>query len=164
MEAIRSFKIVIVYENSAGAIGAKEISERLAAHFESECDAWPFSLLGIARVREHAATMAAEADMIIVAASGREELPDDVKDWVESWLPHKNFAPGALVGLLDDDAETSNQSSVCAYLQRIAERGNMDFICNTGRWMQNEIAHPVVAHSVAAIPSPPISQRCNADL
>jgi len=135
MEKARPFRIVIVYENVPTAIRAREMSEQLAV--DSECESWSFDLLGIAGVREHAALVASEADMIIVAARGDQALPAVVKDWIESWVPVKKSVPGALVALLDADA--SNQSSPYLYLQQIAGRGKMDFLSNVSGWLLRTI-------------------------
>lgn len=139
MEKKQAFKIVIAYETFAAAIHAKEMSERMAFQMESECDAWPFELLAVDRVREHAITMAAAADMIIVAARGALELPDAVKDWIENGLLQKGSDPTALVALLHDDwIVSSKPPPLCVYLQQIAERGNVDFFCNLGRWWRQD--------------------------
>jgi len=158
MEKTQAFKIVIVYENSPGAIRAKEMAERLATQMESECDSWPFELLAVGRVREHAATMASEADMIIVACNGQDPLPNDVVEWVEGWLPQKRFTHSGLVALLGDEGKSQTEPPMlCAYLEKVAERGNMDFICNLGRWWQQEPADTIVntPEGTAAYPKTP---------
>jgi hypothetical protein len=139
MEEKRAFKIVIAYETFAAAIHAKEMSERMALQMDSECDAWPFELLAVERVREHAVGMAAAADMIIVAARGAVELPAAVKDWIENGLLQREGDPAALVALLHDDwIVSSKPPSLCVYLQQIAEQANVDFFCNLGRWWRQD--------------------------
>ena len=131
MQKVKTFKIFIVYDHSTAAIRAKQMAERLAGQLDSECDVCPFEWLALERVRGHAAFKASLSNMVIVTIPVQEELPDCVKDWIECWLQKKNSGPTALVALLDEDEMAADKPSrSCAYLQRIAERGNMDFFCN----------------------------------
>jgi hypothetical protein len=130
-----TFKTVIAYDTLSSAIHAKEMSERVAVHMESEFDAWPFELLAVSCVREQAIRTAAAADMVILAAHGAVELPDPVKNWIESALRQKHNGSAALVALLHDDWITSAKPPpLCAYLQQIAERSGVEFFCNLGPW------------------------------
>jgi hypothetical protein len=139
MENSLAFKIAIAYENFATAIRAKEMSEGLVRHqLKTNCDTWPFELLAGPGARERCAEVAAEADMIIIAVRSREELPDHVKEWIESWLLRKKNSPTFLVALLDEPF-SDGTSSLADYLRGIAERGNMEFFCNTDYWSPAEI-------------------------
>ena len=150
MENGQTFKIVIAHDNFSAATRAEEMAERLAARFDFVCDSWPFELLACERVRETAAFVASGANMIIIAAENRKELPDSVKHWIENWLAQKSSDPSVLVGLLyENQAISEKPSQTCAYLQEAAHRGKMDFFCNVGRWWQEE-AVPAGDHS----PSP----------
>ena len=132
------FKFVIAYETFASAIQAKAMSERLVDQMDSECDAWPFELLGVGLVRDRAIAKATAADMIIVAARGAVELPHGVKAWIETALRQKEGGQAALVALLPDDWPISDEPPpLCACLQLIAERGGVDFLCNLHRWQQD---------------------------
>jgi hypothetical protein len=83
--------------------------------------------------------MAAAADMIIVAARGAVELPSHIKAWIENGLLQKEGGPAALVALLHDDwIISSKPPPLCAYLQQLAERANVDFFCNLGRWWRQD--------------------------
>ena len=145
MEPDRTFKIVIAYENFDEAIHAKEMSERVAAHMESECDAWPFELLGVESVREHAVKTAAAADMIIIAAHGAAELPVPVMHWIECALLQRANNPVALVTLLNDDwLISAKPPPLCAGMRRFAERKDVNLFCNLGQpWLRDaaEIDH-----------------------
>jgi hypothetical protein len=136
MNQSQSVKIVIIYDQFPAGIRAKQMSERLAVQLKSDCEAWATDWLTLGLVREHAAMMAARANMIIIIAHGREELQPEVKDWIESWLDQRTPGPAVLVGLLADDSPSSKQSPrICAYLNCVAQRGGMDFICNQAPWM-----------------------------
>src|SRR5437867_2974953 len=109
MEHKFAFKIVIAYENFASGIYAKEVSQRLAVELEPEfaiqSDLWKFEMLGQPHLREYAVTGAAEADMVIIAARGADELPVHVKNWIEGCVHQKRVGPAALVALLDQEEE-----------------------------------------------------------
>jgi len=136
-----AFKIVIAYETFASGMRAKGVSERLAAQLETEfdinSDVWKFDMLRHSRLREQAATDAAEADMIIISVGRAPELPTHVSDWVESWLPRKKGGQAALVALLDQHQEADGDlPPLATYLQEMAEKGSMDFFCKAGDWRE----------------------------
>jgi len=134
-ESSPSFKVVIAYETVAAALHAKEMSERLAAELKSECGVWKMDLLAHPPLGRQAASAAAAADMIIIAARSAGELPLHVKDWIESWLPQKASGPSVLVALVGEEHEAwPEPPPLCAYLAQIAERASMDFFCNMGHW------------------------------
>lgn len=137
MEQIRTFKIVIAYENLAEAIHAKEMSERVALQMGSECDAWPFELLAQESVSSEANEIAAAADMIILAAHGADQLPDAAKLWIERALLQRVDTPVALVALLHEDWLISTEPPpLCGWLRQFAGRQNVNLICNLGKpWL-----------------------------
>ena len=136
-----TFKIVIAYETDAIAIRAKDMAEEIVSELHSEFQSWEMDTLAEPEYLLHAAAAASEADMIIVAARGAGELPQHVKDWIDLWLPHKKDGPTALVVLLDEEGESLRRPPVyCAYLRRVAERGNMDFFCNASHWTLRDFA------------------------
>ena len=135
METTPVFKVVIAYETFAAAARARQVSDRLNAELNLECDVWNMDSLVHPPLRELAVAAAAQADVIIIATHGSEDLPMFVKDWIEGWLPRKKSGPTALVALLVDKGETSGEPpALCIYLGRIAERGGMDFVSNAGDW------------------------------
>ena len=136
MDSDWTFKIMIAYEDLPLAIQAMGISERVAFQFDAKVDVWPFELLDLRRVREHAISMAATADMIIIAARSGLELPRGVKRWIEKGLRQKGKNPGSLVALLDHDPNLSNKPPLRTYLERTAGQGNVEFFCNLdNRWL-----------------------------
>jgi hypothetical protein len=140
MERNPLFKILIAYETFSSGVRAREMSERLAARLQSEfemsSDIWKFELLNHPQLREQAATEAAEADMVIMAARRAADLPAHIRDWIESWLPQrKEGSAAALVALLDEPEEEESRAEtppLGAYLRRVAEEGHMDFFCQVG--------------------------------
>jgi hypothetical protein len=167
-QSMSPIKMVIVYETAGAAIHAKEMSEQLALELQSECVSWPMDLLAQAAVGRRAATAAAEADMIIIAALGAGELPGYVRNWIESWLPLRKTGPTALVVLLDENGETlPDPPPCCSYLREVAERGKMDFFCSASQWTlrdysrTNEITHGNATVAVERVSRPePIWLEC----
>jgi hypothetical protein len=86
-----------------------------------------------------AAKDAAGADIIIVAAHGRSDLPQDVKAWMELWLTEKLQAV-ALVGLFDREESLDNPAR--SYLASIARRANLEFFSQPGTLPRNEESEP----------------------
>lgn len=135
-----ALKIVIAYETAAIAVRAKEMTEFIAADLQIECDSWPMILLSIRELSRQAATAAAQADLVIIAARGDGHLPAEVRNWIEDWLPRRKQGPSALVVLFDAEAHPPDGSHPpdCAYLREVARRGSMDFFCNASEW----VLHP----------------------
>ena len=144
-------EIVIVYEDFAAGVRAKRILDRLGAALkpaiEINTGLWKFELLDDPQLREHAASEASKADMIVVSARGDSDLPTAVKNWVERWLAQKGGGLAALVALLDHPPQTDDSSwPAYAYLLQVAGEGKMDFFCKTSDRVQPseytvEIAH-----------------------
>jgi hypothetical protein len=145
MEKNPSFRILIAYETLSSGLRAREMSERLAARLQSEfemsSDVWKFELLSHPQLRAQAASEAAAADMIIMAARRATELPAHVKHWIESWIPQRRGGAAALVALLDEPEEGEGSGASAplgAYLQRVAEAGHLDFFCQMGGGRQQD--------------------------
>ena len=143
MKRNHAFKIVVAGEDFGAVLRAQALSRRLAAElkpaFAISSDAWKFEALDNSRTGEVAAKGAAKADMVIIAAGGAVEPPAHVKSWIESWLPRKRKAVTALVALCDPEDKIPNESSpLCAYLRRIARKGDMDFLTNSAHGWQHD--------------------------
>jgi len=137
-----AFKILTVGEDFAAVMRAQELSRQLAVDLEPDfalsSDAWKFETLDNLRLGTEAAKAAAEADMIIIAASGEYELPAQVKNWFERWLPLKRKGVTALVALRDDHDQTFYENSpLCAYLRWVARKWGLDFFSNSAEWWQH---------------------------
>lgn len=128
-------KIVIVYEGFTNLIRVYETWSQLVGRFMHQIQfhgrAWNFSLLRDPQLRESATRHTAEADIIVVAVDGSSELPDHIRDWIDSWLPRKVGRRDAFVAMLEHRASASTETPALRYyLHQMAERGGMDFFCN----------------------------------
>jgi len=94
---------------------------------------WTFSVLASASLRQLAASEAAEADMVIIAAREGPGLPQEVKDWISLWLATGEYHPRrrALVALLEPDKKRNGVTrGVFSELKSMAEADDVDFFAN----------------------------------
>jgi len=126
------FRILIAYEGFAALVRAQDVRSQIANRFKGEIEitggSWNFALLGHTQLREQAAAEAAEADMIIIAASGQAGLPSHVATWIEGWSQARQDQQTALVASLERGQNAS--SDLAAELRDLAAKAGMDFFCN----------------------------------
>ena len=130
-------KIVIAYDSYTDGLRAWELSERLASRFRGEFpvdrDLWKFDLLRNRSPQVRQASLAAvtQAELVVVAAGGLEDLPGEVQEWIESWPPREGGAWAALVASVGPNAQNSaSHSPMSAYLRQRADEAGMVFFCN----------------------------------
>jgi hypothetical protein len=128
------FNVVIAYEDFETGKRAMKTYEYLLENLGHECrfnnQMWKFDVLSVSKLRDMAARDAATADLVIVSAHGANELPADVKKWIELWLlERKNTI--ALVGLFDPGA---GENPVLSYLTNVAQSGQIEFFSQPGLW------------------------------
>ena len=132
--AAAPFKIVMVYEDFATGLRAKQMFDHLirdlGARLVFHSRLWKFDVLQLPPYRDMAAADAGEADLVIFAAHGTTELPNGVKTWIDQWLLQARPGPRALVSLVDTREESSTATSAsCTYLREVAARGGMAYFC-----------------------------------
>jgi hypothetical protein len=119
------------YNQVANLIGKENI------HFSS----WPISDLLRPGVVSDAVWSAAQADVIIVAVSAREKMPDDLCTWVHAWLPRRARQPGTLMALIALPEGPADQAFLAKkYLRDIARKGRLYFLLRE----QKHQPHPVL--------------------
>jgi hypothetical protein len=152
------FNVVIAYEDFDTGNHARKTYDFLARHLGDESrfrnQMWKFDVLGVPKLKQIAAKDAAAADVIIISAHGVNDLPPEVKAWIELWRKEKTRAM-ALVGLFDAAECASNP--VRSYLENVAQRSGLEFFAQPGLWpaknedeMQPRISEPAKALSVLA--------------
>jgi hypothetical protein len=131
-----SFKFILVYEDRAAGLRAKEMSDRLSAMLEPEChvstEAWNFALLKDTQLRNVAAEDARHAHMVIISAHQITALPPHVKDWLAEWMPARNAGKAALVFLLGDqeqNEQVTDYAVACDDIKNLTSISQMDFFC-----------------------------------
>jgi len=130
-------RIVIAYDSYADGIRAWELSERLASRFRDDCgverDLWKFDSLRDPSAQMRQASLAAirQADLVMIAAGGLEDLPADVQAWIESWPPRRGRPWAALVASVGPEARNSaTHSPMTNFLRQRAEDAGMEFFSN----------------------------------
>ena len=89
---------------------------------------WSFEALASTPLRQMAASEAARADLIILAAQAGRTLPEPVIEWFSLWLAVQECSPQAIVALLDADPDQKKTSEgIFAQLKGVAELGELDF-------------------------------------
>jgi hypothetical protein len=138
-EVTSTFNVVIAYEDFETGKHAKKtydfLVEHLGEEFRFSNQMWKFDVLAVSKLREMAAKDAASADIIIVAAHGSNEVPDELKAWMELSLKEHPRAI-AIVGLFDTQEYQDNPTRT--YLADAARRGEIEFFSQPGIWPGGE--------------------------
>src|SRR5437867_3612515 len=91
LKASYVFNVVVAYEDFVAGKRAKDtcdtIIRDLGPNYTFHFDLWKFDVLQVPQLREIAANDALDAHMIIIAAQGKDELPQALKDWIQNWSP-----------------------------------------------------------------------------
>lgn len=149
-EANPALNVVIAYEDLETGKRAMKTYENMVQQLGDQClfanQMWKFDVLAVPKLKEIAAKDAAAAEIIIVSAHGGNELPKEVKAWIDLWLSYKSET-SALVALFDGETV---DNPVRSYLAEIARRGKMEFFCQPGAWpgsgqtrSANTLTHPL---------------------
>src|ERR1039457_89077 len=125
---------LVLYENLAAREQAVRFCEQLTAHSADEPQPsvkWcSFESLRKAGNSNKAATVAAQAELIIFAITFTGDLPEEIKVWTESWLSKRGEREGALVGLVlghpSKPWEAAGLKEI--YLRHLAHRAGMDYL------------------------------------
>ena len=144
------FRIVIVYEDFATGKKAKEACDFLVANlsyaWQVTSQMWKFEVLSLPSLREMAAKDAAMADLIILSSRGDNELPADVKSWIEMWRGLGGGAVAVLALFGTSPGLGGHAQTTYAYLAGVAKRGQMEFFAwpevGGGNAHRQEISSP----------------------
>jgi hypothetical protein len=123
--------VLTAFEDSVTGMRVKEFCQGLTHRLGQQCQiierVWLFGTLRLRELREIAAQEASEADLIVISVHQTEDLPDEVKSWIDLWLRRKGSRQAVLVALLDPPYEGASGSTE-AYLKEVARRGGMEFL------------------------------------
>ncbi|MEK7686428.1 MAG: hypothetical protein AAB466_13515 [Verrucomicrobiota bacterium] len=142
LDYAKPFTILIAYEDAVTLVRAQYIfqhlSQELGDDLKFECFWVKFDELKTADFARRAANSATQADLVVFSAHAGRELPDLVKEWIEIWLPGKNYQESALVALVGlPDDQQRGVTPIHVYLSEVAERAHMDFLSQVVK-AQNE--------------------------
>src|SRR5262245_13270015 len=115
-------KVVIGYEDfqtgERAMQSCKRLLEQLADQFEFSTKVWKFDILRMPKLRDLAAQDMAEADLVLISAHGRGELPSELRRCLGTLPGRKRCGAKALVALLDRaDGSAAEESPAHRYLQ-----------------------------------------------
>jgi len=130
---LRAPKVVVVYEDFVTGQRAMKASKRLCEQssrdLANQPTLWKFDLLRVPSLARMSAQDAAEADVIILAAHGDQELPAHITKWLNSWLDKKTERTATLVALLGrNDQDGMGGSPAHDHLRTSAERAGLAFL------------------------------------
>lgn len=128
-----SFQIVIIYENlvsAARALRACEFLRGEIGHSVSlEVNVWKMGALADGDTRRGAADAASQAEVVIVSASGRGEIPDAFRQWVAAWLRSDRKARPAVFSLFGDHVG-DGALSIAGFLRAMTAQRGIEFFCH----------------------------------
>jgi hypothetical protein len=123
--------LLAAFEDSVTGMRVKDFCQDLSRNLGRQCQiiehVWLFNTLRLRELQEIAAEEASASDLVIISVREAEDLPDDVKSWIEQWLKHKGDNHAVLLALLDAAYEQV-PGATQRYLQDVARRGGMKFL------------------------------------
>ena len=127
-----TLNVTLAYQDSQTRAWAREVYEqicKLAGGESVRATWWNIGELGESGVLAGAVSKAIRADAIVLALRADEGLPLPFYVWINSWLPHRALANGALITLLGySEHPVAHAARVRAYLRAVAKEGRLDLL------------------------------------
>jgi len=172
-----SFSVIAIYDGYQAEMQVNHAFTWLHQSFRADLrmsfNSWAFEkLVAALDIRAMSVRIGTEADMIIIAASSGEPLPDHIKRWLDSiiWQQDKDRA---MVLALEPDANSpcAHIHTLCENLQEWATRWQAKLICCTDlhhapsrqsilRLINDRFHQTVTAESCEAYLEPDESEPC----
>jgi hypothetical protein len=125
-------QVSFIYQDAPTRKWAREVAERVtkvAGPESLRATWWNMTDLSHPGVLAGAVWTAMRADAIVVALDAAQELPYPFYVWVESWLPHRVAATGALMALVGTSVPAPAQAArTREFLRTVARVGRMEFM------------------------------------
>ena len=123
-----------VHEDFATGVRADDFCQTLSKCLGRDCEIakelWPLTELRTPKLRAVAAGEAAAAALVIISIHHSDSLPTEVKSWIDLLLKQKGSRPKLLLALFDP-LYLGSSSSIQAFLQGVARKGNMEFLARS---------------------------------
>jgi len=133
-QKLKRIVVSAVHEDSATGARVDDFCQTLAKCLGRNCEIskelWPLTELRTPKLRAIAAGEAAAADLVIISVHHGETLPGEIKSWIDLWLRQKGSRPTVLLALFDP-LYLGSSSSMQAFLQGVARKGNMEFLARS---------------------------------
>lgn len=125
--------VVIVHETNEALAHANSLCERIMAQMWNAVDIdvchWPFTVLSKDSVAQEAASRAATAEIVVVAAAGEGTFSSTFLEWTERLVDLRQKHEGALVALFAPGTRKEEGArSRDVQLHRVALRAGMDYL------------------------------------
>lgn len=125
-------KVVVAFDDQAAYRRALKLCVRVCSELEEGLRVqplpWTPDYLGRSDWPPLSPRQAAEADIVVVAASEPEEVPAVVLSWVEQCCAQPRTAAGLLVALLGDSGDDDSNSFLAEGLRAIAARTHFAYL------------------------------------
>jgi hypothetical protein len=127
---------VILYEDSRARQLASDFWHRVELDHpvEQEFDVnWlPVTFAHNAIDAAEAAEKAARADLVVFAVNLENDLADEIRSWIDSWLHRRGEREGAIVALTAQPHGPGAMAGAAeVYLRHVAHRAGMDYLSGT---------------------------------
>jgi hypothetical protein len=147
----KPFIVVVAFDDCVARRKATQIYSGLMKQFGDDCifesDWRQFDELRETPAAEQAARMAAHADLVMIVAASRDDLPDHMKLWIEMWLARKGDQETALAAMIGVQKKLPRPATPAhAYLERVANETGLSFLPG-----QFEVPPPMPSCSLEAL-------------
>ncbi len=129
--------VVAIYNDFYAGVRAQEAMQwlklSLGYDLEVATSLWSFKSLERLDVRSMAIHRAASADVIIIAMSDGDPVPNHIERWMDSCLQQQQNKGRSVLVAIHDDVQSDDKDEttpLCTYLERQAARWQTEFICN----------------------------------
>jgi hypothetical protein len=123
--------VLAAYEDASTASRGVEFCQSLSRYLGSECritqQVWLFNEFRVSKLAEIAAEEAAKADVIVISAHHATDVPEELRHWMELWLPVREKTSALMVALMDPIGR-GTPTGVETYLQEAAQRTEMELV------------------------------------
>jgi hypothetical protein len=125
-----TLKLALVYQDSLARLWSEHVRDMIATIVGKEalrCSEWKIGNLVEAGVFSQGIAALARADAMVFAMREAEPLPAEFYLWANLWLQQRAGRPGALIALIDTDAENrAGSRDIRSFLQALARQGRLE--------------------------------------
>lgn len=127
-----ALRVAVVYQDTRTWAWAAELWSRVTqglGHDAAAIEAWGLDELSWPQVFPRAVSMSANADAVMISIHATKQVPPDLCNWIDAWLPHRQRPGGALIALIGVSGQTGAPSDRAQeYLRAVAHRGRLEFL------------------------------------
>jgi hypothetical protein len=128
---LKRFAVSAACEDSSTSARTDDFCRVLSRELDQNCkvakEMWFFNQLCVPALLAIAAGEAAIAQLIIISVHHSAALPNGVKSWIDQWQRQSTKHSIVLLALFDPVYQQVS-GSLKAYLQEVAQRGQMEFL------------------------------------